>query len=242
MLRSYALAPETVRRLLQSSFWRFQIIAAASFLAFGLYLVSLARPVDWGVAGPMVGIVALAYFFIIFFNFRQQLRTFYSLRYEIDDSSITFRQIRQQPLHISRANIVSVEKRKNGLLIKTTDPGPGLFVPSGLAREGDNDFLTTLQTWVSVTAPDAQPNVRRWVWLFSLGGSFLVLLFANNLWIVLALGVFLFAFGIYTERRLNRYPSILPETTNMYNMAFSLLILVILMKSCLLGFSLIAPH
>ncbi len=242
MLRTYVLAPETVRRFLRRTYWRFQAICGLSFLGFALYMMILSRPVDLQVAGPIVVIIALAYFFIIFFNYRQQLRTLYSARYEIDDSSITYRQVHQQPLHISRANIIQVQEREDGILIETTEPGHGLFIPFGLAREGDSDFQSTLQAWTKYLPTPKKRSVKTWLWVFGLIGSALVLLFANNLWLVLALGIFMLAFGLYAERRLRRFRNIPLGTVRMYSMAFSILMLVILMKACLLGLALLGPR
>jgi hypothetical protein len=149
MLRSYALAPETIRRYIRRMFWRFQIITALSFLAFGLYLAFLARPVDWRAAAPLVGLIALVYFAIIFYYIRQQLRLLYSERFELDDGNITYRQGKKPPLHISRDDIVRVHERKDGIDIETSDPHTRLFIPYGLARDGDSDFRTTLQTWAT---------------------------------------------------------------------------------------------
>jgi hypothetical protein len=241
MLRTYSLAPDTVRRVLRRTFWRFQGFSALSFLGFGLYLAILAQPVDWQMAGPMVGIIALVYFLIIFYNFRQQLRFLYSVRYEIDDSSITYRQLKQPPLHISRAIITRAQERKDGISIETSDSRIKLFVPCGLAREGDADFYTTLHAWVTVQPEALSPSgAEIWVWIAALASSFLILVLANSLWISLALTLFFIIFGLYVDRRLKRSPNLLPSTIRTYNMAIGFLVFVILMKSCLLGYSALA--
>src|SRR5574338_1164844 len=121
MLRIYALAPETLRRMMRRTFWRFQALVTASFLVFGLYLAFLAGPVRWQVAGPILILIALAYFFVIFFYYRVQLRVLYSARYEIDGSSISYRQAGQNVLRIMRTDIASVRVRKDGLWIETND-------------------------------------------------------------------------------------------------------------------------
>ncbi len=242
MLRSYVLAPDTVRRFLRRTYWRFQVICGLSFLGFALYMIILNHPVDLQAAGPIFAVIALAYFFIIFFNYRQQLRTLYSARYEIDDSSITYRQVHQQPLHISRANIVNVQERDDGILIETTDPGILLFIPRGLAREGDSQFLSTLQAWTKVQSAPTKRGYKLWLWVFGLIGSVLVLFFVNNLWLVLAMGIFILAFGLYAERRLKVFRQVSLGTVRMYSMAFSVLMLVIVMKACLLGLALLGPR
>jgi hypothetical protein len=236
MLRAYALAPETIRRLLSRTFWRFQFIALLSFLGFAGYLAMMAGPIQWGVAGPILGLIAAAYFFIIFFNLRQQLRMLYSARYEIDDSSVVYRQIKQLPLHISRANIVKVSERPDGIWIETTSPKSNLFVPYGLARDGDLDIYNTLQLWVKVMPLERRRRIASWLLVFILASSLLVLLFANNLWLVLGLGLFILTFGTYAETRLRKNNSVPFTTIRMYNMAFSFLVIIIFMKACLIAF------
>ncbi|RPJ47367.1 MAG: hypothetical protein EHM21_08205 [Chloroflexi bacterium] len=159
MVRSYALAPETVRRILRRTFWRFQLIAALSFIGFGLYLGFLARPVNWDLAAPMITLITIAYFAIIFYQFRRQLRLLYNERYELDDSSITYRQGKQRPLHIPRSDITGVLERGDGLTIQTARSRKALFIPNGLAREGDTDFRATLGTWVTI---QPAPHPPRW--------------------------------------------------------------------------------
>ncbi len=242
MLRTYALAPDTIRRFLKRTFWRFQLIALLSFLGFSGYLALMSGPIQWDVAGPIVVIIALAYFFIIFFNIRQQLRSLYAIRYEIDDSSVIYRQQKQMPIQISRANILQVHERTDGIWIETTTPNTDLFVPFGLAREGDTDFYNTLQAWVKIQPLSRKRRFSAWLWLFGLGGSLLVILFANNLWVIIPLGLFFLAFGAYAEQRLKRASNVPFTTIRMYNMAFSFLIVVITMKACLLGILLLAPR
>jgi hypothetical protein len=236
MFRAYALAPETVQRFMRRLYWRFQAMVTLTFAIFGIYLAFLGGPVNWRAAGPIVAVIALAYFFIIFFNYRSQLRLLYSLRYEIDGSSITYRQVGQDPRRISRADITRVEERKDGLLVEMVDEGGALRIPYGLARGGDVDFRTTLGAWLGVVPVTARkrPSMRR---LFLLGGgsALLVLLFANSLLVILPLLILVFLFGLYTERRVSLHPDAGPGAARMYNMAFSFVIFVILMKSCLLA-------
>lgn len=241
MLRSYALAPETIRRFLSRTFWRFQLIAFLSFVGFGGYLALMAGPIQWNFAGPILGLIALAYFLIIFFNLRQQLRALYSARYEIDDSSVMYRQQKQLPLHISRANIVQASERADGIWIETTSPTSNLFVPYGLARDGDLDFYNTLSAWVKVERMARARRAGVWLWSVGLASSLLVLLFANNLWLILLLGLFILAFGIYTEQRLRKASSVTFATVRMYNMAITFLVIVISMKTCLIGITMLAP-
>lgn len=242
MLRSYVLAPDTVRRFLRRVYWRFELIAVLSISTIALYMAFLAGPVRWDVAGPMVGIIALAYFFVIFFYYRQQLRQLYSARYEIDDSSITYRQFRQQPLHINRASIIAVTERPDGIWIETTDPRTNLFIPHGLVREGDKDFYRTLAAWVTIKPVAQRRSLEAWLILFALVVSLLVMILANSLWIVMPLGVFMIAFGSYTEHRLTRTHSVPISTVRLYSLAFSFIVIVMLTKGCLIGITLLAHH
>lgn len=236
MFRTYALAPETVARILRGTIWRFQILVTLSFLVFGLYLALFAGPVRWSIAGPMVGMVALAYFFIIFFTYRTQLRLLYSIRYEIDGSSVIFRQLKQDPLRIMRADMVAVEPRSDGLLIHTVDEDGKLLIPYGLARNGDQDVLSTLEAWVGIHARAKRSRfpVRKMV-IIGTGGALLILLFANSLLITLVLGVLVIVLGTFTERRLIHVKEAPPGEVQMYNMAFSFLVFILIMKSCFIA-------
>jgi hypothetical protein len=236
MLRTYALAPNTIRRLLGRTFWRFQMIALASILGFSGYLALQEGPIQWGVAGPILGLIAMTYFFIMFFNMRQQLRTLYSARFEIDDSSVVYRQLKQLPQHISRANIVQVSERPDGIWIENTNPKSNLFIPYGLARDGDSDIFSTLQLWVKVEPLERRRRIGGWLVVFGAVGALLVLLFANNLWLILSLGLFILAFGTYAEYRLRKNNSVPFTTIRMYNMAFSFLVIIIFLKACLIIF------
>lgn len=239
MLRSYALSPETLRRFLLRSFWRFQLITTLSFLGFGVYLAFFAKPIDWRAAGPIVGIIALAYFFIIFLNIRQQLRLLYATRYELNGSSLTYRQASQRPLHIMRADITSVEACQEGLRVNTMDPHSNLLVPRGLARNGDADFNETLEAWVGIKQPPLQRQSQAWLVLVVSLASLLVVLFANTLWFIIPLGILTVAFSLYAERRMRLAPDATPGSARTYSLAFSFVIFVILIKFCVIAMALV---
>lgn len=236
MFRTYALAPNTVRRLLRWMFWRFQLLVTASFVGFAAYLGLLAKMVVWEAAVTISLIIALAYFFVIFFHYRQQIRLLYSMRYEIDGSKIVYRQVGKEPLQVSRADIVKIHARQDGLWLETANPGISLFVPAGLSRDGDADFRETLSAWTGTEVTDVQPQGRGLrLWIFVLASSLLVLLFANSLILILPLGVFVLLLALYNERKLRRRPDINPGIVRMYNIAFSFLLFVIMMKACLIS-------
>jgi hypothetical protein len=236
MFRTYALAPITVRRLLSWIFWRFQLLVTASFVGFAAYLGLFAKTVVWEAAITISTIIALAYFFVIFFHYRQQIRLLYSIRYEIDGSKIVYRQVGKEPLPVSRADIVKVHTRPNGLWIETATPGGGLFVPFGLSRDGDTDLRETLSAWTGTEIIDElrQGQGAR-LWILVLVGSLLVLLFANSLFLVIPAGALVLFLALYNERRFLRKPGINPGVVRMYNIAFSFFLFVILMKACLIG-------
>lgn len=236
MLRIYALAPETVRRIMRRTFWRFLTLATLSILAFGLYLAFFAGPVRWGVAGPIFGVIALAYFFVIFFQYRSQLRLLYSVRCEIDGSGISYKQAGQPPLRILRSEISSVRVRQDGLWVETTENSPGLLIPLGLAREGDQDFRETLGAWVGVVPIEARPPAPLGPQLaIALGGSMLVLLFANSLAVILPLLVLVMIVGVGLERRIQASGERGPGLALVYSYGFSFLLFIMIMKSCMIA-------
>lgn len=238
MVRTYALAPKTVQRMMARIFWRFQIITTVSFLLFGLYLAFLSGPVRWERAIPLLVIVAVVYFFIIFFHYRTQLRYLYGLRFEIDGSSIVGRQTGREPVRISRADIAAVRLRKDGLQVETVD-GVAMRIPYGLARDGDADFRETLGAWIGVIPLEACPPapVGRLL-LAGILGAALILLFANSLAVILPLLLATVVYGLYTERRLANASDSGQTVVRTYNMAFSFLIFVIAMKSCMIAMTL----
>ena len=233
---TYGLARQTIRRQMRRTFWRFQIFVTVSFLAFGIYL-ALNAPVNWWVAGPITFIIALAYFLLIYFHDRQQRRILYSLRIEVTPSFITRRQVFEDPFTINRANVTLIEERVDGLHIRTTDPRLRMFIPNGLAGVGDQEIRAILRKWGQFKPlPRAHNGPRRLLFWFSVIGSFLILLFVNNLWLMIALGIFLFAFGTYAEYRLSHREHVDVMVTRSYSLAYSFLIFVIVMKSCFLAF------
>ena len=235
MLRTYALAPQVLNRMLRWTFWRFQIITTVSFLVFGVYLTTFNRPIQWSVALPITALIALAYFLVIFFNYRQQMRMLYSMRIELDNSSISYRQLGQDPVRVMRADVVAACEQKNGLLVETVDPRVALFIPNGLANDGDQDVRATLDAWVGIEKRVKGELTEGWLLLVGLGGSIIILLFANTLWVIIPLGVVLIGYGMFTERRLAHQPGSSPAQMRSYNMAFSFLLFLILMKSCMIG-------
>ena len=243
MLRSYALSPNTLRKILRNSFLRFLGNVTISFLVFGLYLALFNHPVKWSFAGPVVGVIAAAYLLIMFFNYRQQLRILFSARYELDGSSVIYRQLQKEQLRIMRADVTAVQERKNGLWIQTVDSRVSMLVPYGLARDGDADMRRTLDLWVGVSPRDREKRdpVIRPVVIGGVGGL-LVLLFANNFWILLGIVVLIILYSIWIERRYGQAYDRYPGAMRSYNMAFSFLIFVILMKSCLIYFSMLGNH
>lgn len=240
MLRTYALSPAALRRILMRTFWRFQIIVTLSFLAFGLFLASGGQPINWLAAGPVVFVIALAYFFIIFFNYRQQMRLLYSVRVELDSSSIIYRQAGMPPHRVMRGAILGVHEMKEGLLIETDDARLDLFVPFGLSRDGDSDVRRALAAW-SQFEPLRRTYPSGSLWLVGGGviAALAILLFANRLWLVAVLGVILFGYGTYLENRLQRSINVAPGMVRMVTMAFTFLIFVVVMKSCFLTVTLV---
>lgn len=239
MLRVYALAPETLRGLMRGTFWRFQALVTASFLAFGLYLAFLSGPVRWQAAGPIVALIALAYFFVIFFFYRTQLRALYGARYEIDGSSIAYRQLGHDVLRIMRADITGVRARKDGLWIETSDPTVSLLVPYGLARDGDADFRDTLGAWTGIAPLEARPRGMLGAQAaLAVGAALLVVLFANSLTVILPLLAVVLVLGFRLEPRLSPMGERAVGQARMYTLAVNFLIFVILMKACLIGASL----
>ena len=236
-MRTYPLAPETIRTYLLRAFWRFQLMVTVSFLVFGVFLTTSPNPIHWGWAVSLVVVIALSYFILIFYYYRRQMRVLYSLRIEIGSSYITLRQVWREPLFISRADVEEVSEQIDGLHIKTIDPRLKMVVPYGLAREGDEDVRRELANWLPIVPlPYRVSKTSRLTFWFSLLASLLILMFANSLWVALPLGAFLFIFGTYAEQRLNQTYKVEPYVTQSYSLAFSFLIFLILIKSCLLLF------
>jgi hypothetical protein len=243
ILHTFSLSPETLRKYLLRSLKRFQVYITISFLLFGLYLAWFAGPVHWPTAIIISAVIALAYFLIIFFNYRQQIRLLYSVRIELDGSGIIYHQLGAEPLRISRADVVRVQEREDGLWIETVDPRINMLVPLGLSRDGDEVVRLMLKKWASV-----EPLIRnsldphRWLRIVIYLLAILILLFANTLWIIIPLSAAVFVYGVYAERRLARVYDFTPGVKRMYSMAFSFLIFVITMKSCImLTSAMIAP-
>ncbi len=240
MLQTYALSPAALRRTLMRTFWRFQVIVTLSFLAFGLFLASSGQPINWLVAGPVVLVIALAYFLIIFLNYRQQMRLLYSVRVELDGSSILYRQAGLSPHRVMRGAIMKVRETQEGLLIETDDPRLDLFVPFGLSRDGDVEVRRALAAWSQFEPLRHRYTPGGW-WLLTGGviAAIAILLFANRLWMVAILGVLLFGYGSYLENRLQRRINVAPGMVRMVTMAFTFLIFVVVMKSCFLTVTLV---
>lgn len=237
MVQTYALSPKVLRKALQRTFWRFQWIATLSFFVFGVYLASFDQPVNWNTALPLVLVIALAYFLIIFYSYRSQMRLLYSVRVELDNSSVLYRQLGEEPVRIMRADITAVRERKDGFLIETVDPGETLLLPRGLSNDGDQVLRAVLDAWVGVdSSAMVQTKQERGLFFAGLGLGLLVLLFANSLWSILPLGIALTGYGVYVERRLTRQKDTPPGLVRSYNTGFSFLLFMILMKSCFISF------
>jgi len=236
LLRTYALSPEALRGYLRRTFWRFQIIVTLSFLLFGLYLALFARPIRWVIVIPMLVVIALAYFFIIFLNYRHQMRVLYSVRIELDGSGVIYNQFGQEPLRISRADITQARERNDGLFIETVDPRLKMLIPNGLARDGDQAVRQDVAAWVKIKPNEASAREGLfWARMGAYGAAFMILLFVNQFWLAALLGLALFAYGSYTQARLNRVHFDSPGTVRFYSSALTFIIFIILMKSCLLG-------
>jgi hypothetical protein len=187
-----------------------------------------------GLVVPVVVVIALVYFVILFFNYRQQLRLLYSVRVDLDGSSIAYRQAGQEPQRVMRGAIARVLEHKDGYLIETSDPRFHLMIPNGLARDGDEAVRTALMTWSGIVPLPRHRSSEPALSLFGFVSAVFVLVFVNSLWIVIPLGIFIFFWGFYAERRLARASTVLPGTIRMYNSALAFLLFVILMKSCIL--------
>lgn len=235
-MRTYALSPETLRGLLRQTIWRFQGIVTLSFLLLGLYLALFARPVYLPTALPIILIVALVYFLVIFFQYRQQLRLLYSIRVELDGSGIIYREARQEQKRISRADITRVRELKDGFWIQSVDPDLSLFIPFGLARDGDEQVRKDITSWTIIEPPVRQGSMKQrtisWIaWLAIL----LILLLANSLWVLIPAGVVLLVAGFMFAKRAQYLQEIEPGDHRTSTLVYSFLIFMVVMKSCLLG-------
>jgi hypothetical protein len=234
-MRSYALAPETIRGYLRRTLLRFHIVVVLCFLAFGVFLVSRPDTIQWTLVLTIVAVTAVAYFTVIFDFYRRQLRAMVSIRIEITNSSIVFRQKDREPIVIHRADVIEVQARKDGLLVLTSYKNIWLLIPYGLSGEGDADVLRELSTWIGLEILPALRNslISRVFWLCVLSGL-LIVIFANSLVTAVIMGALLLLFGIYFEQWMKSYEVEL-RVIRTYNMGFAFLVFVIVMKSCLLA-------
>jgi hypothetical protein len=235
-MRIYALAPSTIRGLLWRSIIRLHVIVTLSFLAFGLFLSLQVRPLNWTPILLIVAITALVYFLVLFYHFRRQMRFLYSVRLELDASGITLRQFQQETLRVARADVYAVKPGKDNLMVHTVNPHAWIELPYGLIGAGDEDLRDTLAVWTGVEKLPPRPQARNRVvfWLSVLAGL-LILLYANSLIVAVPLGVFLLTFGMYVERRVGKTYDMGLQISRTYSLAFSFLIFLIVMKSCLLA-------
>jgi hypothetical protein len=204
-----------------------------SYALFGLYLVLFAQPVRWSIVAPILAATSLAYFFLIFFHYRQQVRLLYSVRIELDGSGINYRVYGLEDVRISRADITSVFERPRGLLVQTIH-NREVFLPSGLARDGDGMLREALGSWVTIHPLPQRLSVRRRMHLYLLAGAALVLLFANTVWLVIPLVMMLLFLATVGENRLNRRHDFEPGMARLYGIAYTFVIFAVVMKSCLL--------
>ena len=239
MQRSYVLAPNTLRRIMRAVFWRFQLIVIISFLGFGLFLARSGRAIHWALVLPMVGVIALVYFLVIFLYYRQQIKLLYSIRYEVDGNGIIYRQIGQPSMRIGRADIAAIREGKDGIQIETVTPGVNLQIPRGLAQSGDRDLREILNAW-SVIQPAEHNQNNPWLGLIFTGAAvaLLIVFLTNNLWVTMPLVLFLVGFAIYSNRWMLKIPSSKPGMARMYSFAISFLVFMAIMKSLLLAMSL----
>jgi len=239
LLRVYALSPETLNRLLNRMLRQFFLVVTISFLIFGGYLASFGQDVNWPAALLITLFVSLAYFLLIFFQYRRQLRYLYSVRYEVDSSSITFKQAAHPAQRLNRADILSVEDRPDAFWIAAVDPRLNLRIPHGLARDGDEDLRRTFSSWVGVKKVEKEPRGPKVVLLSTgLAAAFAILVFVNTLQLILPLGLLIFVAGNYLEYRLkNHEKNHEPEMLRTYTMTFSFILFIIIMKSCMISIS-----
>lgn len=236
MLRIYALSPETLNRLLNRMLRQFLMVVTISFLIYGGYLASFGPDIHWPAALLITLLICLAYFLLIFFQYRQQLRLLYSVRYEIDSSSITFRQAAYPVQRINRADILSVEDRPDSFWIEAVDRRLNLRIPHGLARDGDEDLRRTFSTWVGVKKVVKEPRGAKVALLLTgFATAFVILLFVNTLQMILPLGLLIFVTGNFLEYRLKLEKNHEPGILRTYNMAFSFILFIIIMKSCMIS-------
>lgn len=239
MNRVYAISPRSLRKMLRRLVLRSHAVAAAGFVFFGLYLILFAPAVKPGLLFLILSIVALAYFLVIFFQYRHELRVLYSIRVEINPVGIIYREIKQLAVLITSQNYGGAEEQHRGLLVQLKVPPHELFIPHGLIGDGDFELRQILASW----GPFRKLERRRLKLLFrlrlvSFTGAVLILLWINQMWVVVSLGVFLFLFGTYTEMRLMHVHSAEPGVTRLYSASYAFLVFTVLMKSCLLGFRL----
>ena len=232
---TFPLAPETIRMMLLRSRLRAQLIVTITFLVFAVSVTSSGQPVNGWVVGGVIAVLFLADFATIFFSYRSQLRALYSVRIEINSRQVVFRQFNHEPVVINRADVEDLTETRDGLLITTPYARLKMLIPRGLAKNGDFEVRRILSEWAPIDRRQIAGRRTSWLmfWFSVLAGLF-ILMFANSLLIAVPLGVFLFFFGTYAERRLNSTYDVDPRIIRSYSIAFSFLIVVVMMKSCLM--------
>ena len=207
-----------------------------SFVLLGVYLLLGAKPIRIEVLAPILLIVCLVYFYVIFYQYRRQLRVLYSVRVKIDGNGITYFELGQKPKRVTKNDFISVEERQHGFWVTSAAHQNGIFLPIGLVSDGDAEVRGLIETWGPLRRLERHKNsVRVKLQWITFTGAAMILLYANHLWIVIALGIFLFAFGTYTEMRLIRVHDVEPGITRLYSASYAFIVFLICVKSCFLG-------
>ena len=231
-MKSYPLAPETIRRELRRAFIRFQIAVIFILMILAGYLFA-DPPLRWGVGLPIFLVVLAVYGWITVIHFRRERNFLQALRVDVTDRDLRLYTASRPPAEVNREDVFAVQEMKNGLYVSTYDYHE-LTVPFGLDQDGDAQVRDTLSAWTWIRPIPAYRYLSDLPLFIGLLVSMIVLVLVNSLTPALIVGGALVLYYLVVYLRVRWVYQVDPQVFRSYTMALFFMVFIILMKLCLL--------
>jgi hypothetical protein len=199
-MKTYVLSPQSIERAKHKALIRGSILMAFS-LALPLGILTATGLVTGLVLIFSIPLVLVSGIIGVRRGWKILDENLTSYQLIVGSDSVIKRQAKFPDIEINRVQIINVEEKSGkGLFIRTGDKKSFINVPEGL--EGVDELKETLSKWLSpdsIISSKERGTILQAMALLSFGIAFAMLWLSTNLALVIAAGIFLIVYTVWSS-------------------------------------------